>query len=180
MSTSIDSLNKSFNVRPLTIKGSSEIIYGSIILVFGLWSKTVMLYPIAACIRLPGQREVGVDGPLQPPGPIRKSPLAPSTSQTKHAVQHGKFCWHGVLDCITTTLTEQETRSKRLWRGLTNESQWKAWKKIAWGGDRYIDRQTAIATTRKNRPTKKKLSIKFYHHHVTQKNYWSLKNTFNE
>ena len=25
--------------------------------------------------------------------------LAPSTSQTKHAVQQGKVCWHGVLDC---------------------------------------------------------------------------------
>ena len=25
--------------------------------------------------------------------------LAPSTSQTKGAVQQGKVCWHGVLDC---------------------------------------------------------------------------------
>ena len=58
--------------------------------------------------------------------------LSPCASRTKHTVQQGKVCWHCVLDCvcglflrfwgqaqvlvycITTTQSEQKTRSKRL------------------------------------------------------------------
>ena len=68
----------------------------------------------------------------QPPETHKEISLAPSTSQTKHAVQQGKVCWHGVLDCITT-LTEQETRSKSLCRDLAPwVDQWKAWELIMW------------------------------------------------
>ena len=54
--------------------------------------------------------------------------LSNSASQTKQTAQQWQLCWHGVLDCITTTLTERETRSKCLWASCF--SSW--WQFAPW------------------------------------------------
>ena len=46
---------------------------------------------------------------------------APSTSQTEHAVQQGKVCWHGVLDCglgpslVARTVKKIDNLNWRFW-----------------------------------------------------------------
>ena len=48
-------------------------------------------------------------------GPIRKSPLAPVPAKPNMLYSRGSFVDMVLLTwCITTTLTEQETRSKRV------------------------------------------------------------------
>ena len=74
--------------------------------------------------------------------------LAPSTSQTKCAVQQGKVCWHGVLDCGLGPSLVKRTGKKinslkfrrklRLWSREQSSSRfhspsgWRALRKMKW------------------------------------------------